>query len=168
MPEAARLAAEASIRSVIVSRRRSRASFPIVTGTRSQAAPAARTCAANASSVRRRPGVVPRDRTAISVVAGNRRKVTCGRVKPVVSVVVPTRDRAGYLAVALDSLAAQELREPYEVVVVDDGSTDGTPGVVEHAAQRRDGPSGAPAAPVSSLRHERPRGLNAARNTGIR
>jgi glycosyltransferase involved in cell wall biosynthesis len=89
-------------------------------------------------------------------------------VKPVVSVVVPTRDRAGYLAVALDSLAAQELREPYEVVVVDDGSTDGTPGVVEHAAQRRDGPSGAPAAPVSSLRHERPRGLNAARNTGIR
>jgi glycosyltransferase involved in cell wall biosynthesis len=75
--------------------------------------------------------------------------------KPVVSVVVPTRDRAGYLDVTLTSLLEQDLGEPYEVIVVDDGSRDSTPDVV-----RRHG--------VRSLVHEPPRGPNAARNAGAR
>lgn len=72
-----------------------------------------------------------------------------------VSVVVPTHDRARYLAVTLDSLNAQEIEAPYEVIVVDDGSTDGTAGVVRRAG-------------VKYLRHDRPRGVNAARNEGFR
>lgn len=74
---------------------------------------------------------------------------------PCVSVVVPTADRAPYLEVALASLAAQDLDEPYEVIVVDDGSRDRTPEVVERAG-------------VRSLRHDPPRGANAARNAGAR
>jgi glycosyltransferase involved in cell wall biosynthesis len=38
------------------------------------------------------------------------------------SVIVPTKDRAGYLRVALESLTSQDLDPAsYEVVVVDDG-----------------------------------------------
>src|SRR3954470_12633902 len=74
--------------------------------------------------------------------------------QPVVSVVVPTRGRADYLEVALASLAAQDLAEPYEVIVVDDGATDRTPEVVAAAGGR-------------SLRHHERRTLNAARNSGI-
>ena len=47
--------------------------------------------------------------------------------KPEVSVVIPTRDRASRLEAALEALGAQTLEgERFEVVVVDDGSTDGT------------------------------------------
>jgi glycosyltransferase involved in cell wall biosynthesis len=69
-------------------------------------------------------------------------------------VVVPTRDRAGYLDVTLRSLRAQDLTEPYELIVADDGSADGTAAVAERAGARlvpapRDG------------------GPNTARNAGI-
>jgi glycosyltransferase involved in cell wall biosynthesis len=47
----------------------------------------------------------------------------------VLSVVVPTYNRAPVLARCLDALAAQDPR-PDEVVVVDDGSTDDTPSVL--------------------------------------
>jgi glycosyltransferase involved in cell wall biosynthesis len=75
--------------------------------------------------------------------------------KPVVSVVVPTRDRAGYLDVTLTSLADQDFAEPFEVIVIDDGSRDSTAEVI-----RRHG--------VRSLVHDPPRGPNAARNEGAR
>ena len=75
--------------------------------------------------------------------------------QPVVSVVVPTHDRAGYLAVTLDSLNAQDIEAPYEVIVVDDGSRDATAGVARRAG-------------VRYVRHDRPRGVNAARNEGFR
>jgi glycosyltransferase involved in cell wall biosynthesis len=45
--------------------------------------------------------------------------------QPLFSVVIPTYNRAGMLAEALDSVWAQR-RDDYEVVVVDDGSTDDT------------------------------------------
>jgi glycosyltransferase involved in cell wall biosynthesis len=75
--------------------------------------------------------------------------------KPVVSVVVPTRDRAGYLDVTLASLADQDFAEPYEVIVVDDGSRDSTAAVIARHG-------------VRSLLHDPPRGPNAARNEGAR
>jgi glycosyltransferase involved in cell wall biosynthesis len=54
-----------------------------------------------------------------------------------VSVTTPTRDNAPALARCLAALATQSLDPArYEVVVVDDGSTDDTPAVVE-TAQRR-------------------------------
>jgi GT2 family glycosyltransferase len=74
---------------------------------------------------------------------------------PAVSVVIPTRNRAEYLAVALASLARQELETPYEVLIVDDGSTDGTSEVLRRAG-------------VRCVRADPRRGLNAARNTGVR
>jgi glycosyltransferase involved in cell wall biosynthesis len=74
---------------------------------------------------------------------------------PAVSVVVPTRGRAGYLEVTLDSLAAQDLDAPWELVVVDDGSGDGTRELLERRG-------------VRSVRLDPARGLNAARNAGLR
>jgi glycosyltransferase involved in cell wall biosynthesis len=73
---------------------------------------------------------------------------------PAVSIVVPTSNRAGYLEVALHSLAKQDPGVEYEVVVVDDGSEDETAGVARRAG-------------VGYERHPSPRGPNAARNTGI-
>jgi glycosyltransferase involved in cell wall biosynthesis len=73
---------------------------------------------------------------------------------PVVSVVVPTANRASYLSVTLTSLARQDLPEPYEVIVVDDGSRDETPEIARRAG-------------VRYHRHPEPRGPNGARNTGI-
>jgi glycosyltransferase involved in cell wall biosynthesis len=78
-----------------------------------------------------------------------------GRMEPpAVSVVVPTRGRAGYLEVALDSLQSQEGAPPHELLVVDDGSIDATKGVLERRGLR-------------SLRLPPPGGLNAARNAGV-
>ena len=48
-----------------------------------------------------------------------------------VSVVIPARDAEATLGATLDALAAQELAEPFEVLVVDDGSVDATPALVE-------------------------------------
>jgi glycosyltransferase involved in cell wall biosynthesis len=77
-------------------------------------------------------------------------------VPPVVSVVVPTRGRAAYLEVTLDSLLAQRTEAEYEIVVVDDGAPDATAAVVT------DRPG------VRYASHGEGRGLNAARNTGLR
>lgn len=74
-----------------------------------------------------------------------------------VSVVIPTLNRATLLEAALDALLAQTHRE-LEVLVVDDGSTDRTSEIVA-AAARRD-------SRVRGLRHDVSRGASAARNKG--
>jgi glycosyltransferase involved in cell wall biosynthesis len=74
---------------------------------------------------------------------------------PAVTVVVPTRGRSAYLEVTLDSLHRQRTRTPYEILVVDDGSTDATREVADGAG-------------VRCVSHGERRSLNAARNTGIR
>ena len=68
--------------------------------------------------------------------------------------VVPTRDRAGYLDVTLRSLRAQDLTDPYELIVADDGSADATAEVAERAGARL-------------VRAPRGGGPNTARNAGI-
>ena len=68
--------------------------------------------------------------------------------------VIPTRDRADYLRVTLSSLGAQSTAEVLELIVVDDGSTDATPEIAQHAG-------------AVLKRHPAPRGPNAARNTGL-
>ena len=56
---------------------------------------------------------------------------------PLISFVIPTKNRRGLLAETLGSLFAQS--EPrWEAVVVDDGSTDGTPGYVAAVAREDD------------------------------
>src|SRR4051812_19242261 len=52
---------------------------------------------------------------------------------PAVSVIVPARNAARTIGDTLAALARQDLSAPYEVVVVDDGSDDGTAEVAEHA-----------------------------------
>jgi len=79
---------------------------------------------------------------------------------PEVSVVVCTRNRAGLLAETLTSLAGQSIaRERYEVVVVDNWSTDATHETAQDALAR-DGVRG-------RCVRERALGLNHARNRGI-
>ncbi len=75
---------------------------------------------------------------------------------PAVSVIVPARDAEATVARTLEALARQDLETPYEVILVDDGSTDRT---VELAR--------AAPGPVTVLRQE-PRGPGAARNRGVR
>jgi glycosyltransferase involved in cell wall biosynthesis len=72
---------------------------------------------------------------------------------PLVSVILPAYNRARYLRAALESVLAQDYR-PLEVVVVDDGSTDGTAQVASAHPQ------------VRCLRQPN-RGVAAARNAGL-
>jgi O-antigen biosynthesis protein len=74
-----------------------------------------------------------------------------------VSVVIPTFDRAHLLPRAVQSVLAQSYSN-LEVIIVDDGSTDATAETVGAIADPR----------VRYARHERNRGAAAARNTGIR
>lgn len=74
--------------------------------------------------------------------------------RPAVSVVIPTYNYARFIERAIVSVLAQTHR-PAEVIVVDDGSTDETAGVVERYEPR-----------VRYLRQENS-GVSAARNAGV-
>lgn len=75
--------------------------------------------------------------------------------RPIISVVIPTHNRATVICRALNSVAAQTMSD-YEIVVVDDGSEDETPTMLRQLA--------APA--FHLLRNERGLGVAAARNRG--
>jgi glycosyltransferase involved in cell wall biosynthesis len=80
-----------------------------------------------------------------------------------VSVVAATHDRADRLDALLASLWQQTLDpDSFEVVIVDDGSSDATPAVLGHWLRRRDGPA------LRVLRRERATGPASARNEGWR
>jgi glycosyltransferase involved in cell wall biosynthesis len=55
---------------------------------------------------------------------------------PNVSVVVPARDAEATIGATLAALAAQDFAGEWEVVVVDDGSSDATPALAEEAGRR--------------------------------
>ena len=76
--------------------------------------------------------------------------------EPEVTVVIPTRNRRNLLAFTLGSVLWQE-GVRFEVVVVDDGSTDGTAQMVEGLGDAR----------VRLVRTEANRGVSHARNLGI-
>ena len=73
---------------------------------------------------------------------------------PTAEIIVPTRDRAGYLDVALATIGPQAAAAGVGVTVVDDG-----PDRATRAVAARHG--------VRYLAHVAPQGLNAARNTAI-
>lgn len=75
---------------------------------------------------------------------------------PRVSVVIPTYNRAEYLSRAVNSVLAQSL-EDFELIVVDDGSEDETPFVVQQFCDSR----------IRLLSLGRNCGANHARNIGI-
>lgn len=72
---------------------------------------------------------------------------------PRATIVVPTRDRPGYLDVALRSLAPQAADAGVEVIVVVDGPDPDSVAVAERRGAR-------------VIAHDEPRGPNAARNAG--
>jgi len=74
---------------------------------------------------------------------------------PLVSVVVPSHNRARLLRRTLRSILAQHLTD-LEVVLVDDGSTDETPQITNGADPR-----------IVVIRNQEPGGVSAARNRGI-
>ncbi len=83
------------------------------------------------------------------------------KARPFVSVVVPTADRCAVLVDCLEHLLRQTYpADRYEVIVVDDGSRDGTPEVVRSLAAGDSEPA------VRYLRQSR-RGAGAARNAGL-
>ena len=76
---------------------------------------------------------------------------------PLVSVIIPTFNRAELLPRAIQSVLDQTLPD-LELIVVDDGSTDDTLQVLQGFSDPR----------IRYIRHEANKGLAAARNTGIR
>jgi glycosyltransferase involved in cell wall biosynthesis len=80
-----------------------------------------------------------------------------GPARPAVTVIIPTFNRAAIVGRAIRSVLAQTF-EDWELIVVDDGSTDGTEQGVRSFSDHR----------IKYIRHERNRGGAAARNTGIR
>jgi len=78
-------------------------------------------------------------------------------VKPSVSIVVPVFNVEKYLKKCLDSLSAQTLRE-IEMIVVDDGSTDGSLGVALECARRDE---------RIKVIHQENQGVSGARNAGL-
>src|ERR1039457_5302125 len=65
------------------------------------------------------------------------------------TVVMPTRNHAPYIRRALDSLVAQ-IHRPHRILVLDDASTDETPGILRAYAERYDF--------ISVVTHEQNRG----------
>ena len=73
---------------------------------------------------------------------------------PLVSVIIPTYNRGWILNEAIDSVLAQDYKE-FELIVVDDGSTDNTRAILETYGQD-----------IIVLRQAN-KGVSAARNRGI-
>jgi lipopolysaccharide/colanic/teichoic acid biosynthesis glycosyltransferase/glycosyltransferase involved in cell wall biosynthesis len=71
-----------------------------------------------------------------------------------ISVVVPARNAAGVIIDCIQALKNQQLGQPFEVIVVNDGSSDNTADLAE-------------AAGVRVIRHDVKKGAAAARNSGI-
>ena len=77
-----------------------------------------------------------------------------------ISVIIPTRNRGAMLADALDSLRRQSLdHDVFEIIVIDNGSTDDTPAVVAGMGER-----------LPNIRYfcEPEPGLHSARHRGLR
>jgi glycosyltransferase involved in cell wall biosynthesis len=77
---------------------------------------------------------------------------------PVISILMPVYNEAPTIERAVNQVMAADLAEPYELIVVDDGSTDGTAEILT----ARDWPS-----QVTLLRHEVNRGKGAAVRTAL-
>ncbi len=77
-----------------------------------------------------------------------------------ISVIIPNYNTGRYLREAVDSVYAQNIQNPFEVIVIDDGSKDrDTPRVLAEIEELYPN--------LRVIRHERNMGLSAARNTGL-
>lgn len=74
--------------------------------------------------------------------------------RPLISIVIPAYNAETFIAEAINSVLVQDY-EPCEIIVVDDGSTDNTPGILEKYHDR------------IRVIYQPNAGLGSARNTGI-
>ena len=77
-------------------------------------------------------------------------------VTPAVTVIIPTFNRAALLPKAVESVLAQTFQD-FEIVLVDDASSDSTPNVIRGFSDPR----------IRYVRHDSNRGIAVARNTGV-
>lgn len=77
---------------------------------------------------------------------------------PHISIIVPTFNLENYIDKTLESIVQQTFSD-WEVLTVDDGSTDNTSALIEGWAKRDDR--------IKLLRNQRSKGVSGARNTGI-
>jgi len=80
--------------------------------------------------------------------------------QPAISVVIPCRNEAENLAFLIGEVDAALAARDYEVLVVDDGSTDGTAAVIAARIAKGDGR-------VRHIRHDRSAGQSAAVRSGV-
>ncbi|MBC6445486.1 MAG: glycosyltransferase family 2 protein [Alphaproteobacteria bacterium GM202ARS2] len=78
---------------------------------------------------------------------------------PKVTVILPTYNRASYLEQAVNSILSQTLTN-WELIIVDDASTDNTPRIVSVLTQRD--------SRIHAYRHDRNHGVATARNTALK
>lgn len=76
---------------------------------------------------------------------------------PPVSIIIPTYNRSHILGRAIDSVLKQTFTD-YELLIIDDASTDGTEDLVKKYNDNR----------IQYYKHDRNKGAPAARNTGLR
>lgn len=83
-----------------------------------------------------------------------------------VSVVIPCHNNAAYIEGAVESVWGQTARASIaEIVIVDDGSTDGSRAIIHALAERAGAASSVPH--IIPIFHETNKGASAARNSGI-
>jgi glycosyltransferase involved in cell wall biosynthesis len=80
-----------------------------------------------------------------------------GFVKMKVSIIIPLYNYAQYVGHCIDSCMRQDFKEDYEIIVVDDGSTDQSVLRVKEFMHEK----------VKLIQHKRNKGYSAAKNTGI-
>ncbi len=81
-------------------------------------------------------------------------------VKPMISIIIPCKNEAANLPGLLAEVSAAMTGRDHEIIVVDDGSTDGTGDVLASLAQFAAGT-------LRIIRHDRPAGQSAAVRTGV-
>lgn len=80
------------------------------------------------------------------------------KLNPKVSIIVPVYNTADYLSACLDSLLAQTY-ENLEIIIIDDGSTDNSPAIIESYAKKD--------SRIKTTRQKN-QGLSGARNAGLK
>ena len=87
---------------------------------------------------------------------------------PKLSIIVPIYNVEQYLRKCVESLLTQDLSPAeYEIILVDDGSTDGCPAICDEYAQALHPSGGSRKGANIKVIHQPNGGLSAARNTGI-
>lgn len=80
--------------------------------------------------------------------------------KPLLSIVVPVHNERDAVEEVMDKILAEGIKTQYEILAVDDASTDGTSAILARLAQEHEGV-------IRVLTHETRRGYGAALKTGI-